>query len=98
MSWGTHCEGTVDEVKAKIETDFATFAGSYPPGTQEGDDIVAVKVRVLAHLDAIDLTPDTYYDGELVVVDVHGSHSWSREKEHPISTSFAMTVNRKVKQ
>jgi hypothetical protein len=94
MSYGTVAKGTVEEVKAKLTVDSDDWLKSYPPGTSEGEDIVATKARAFAHLDAMDLTPQAHYDGDLVNVEWSGSHSWSNDKERPLYTNIVLRVGR----
>lgn len=67
MSWSVATEGTRDEVKAKLDETFAVAQRSYPPGTTEGDDVVAAKARVAAYLGTRD-------GDKKVRVSAYGSH------------------------
>lgn len=73
MSWSVSATGTIEGVKKALEKQFESAANTYA-GKPEGDDIVAVKTRVFALIDALDLT-DGYWNG--ASVSARGSHSSS---------------------
>jgi hypothetical protein len=97
MSWGTTRRGTREEVFAQLKTDFDGILKNYPDGTIEGGDVIAVRSRAFAALEALDMTPDAYYADDLVQVSVNGSHSWSGDKEHPRSAAASFNVTRVLK-
>jgi hypothetical protein len=94
MSWGTTRKGKREEVGKLLVEDFDRFSAMYAPGTLEGDDVIAARVRVSTLLAALDLSPDSYYDSDLVVVEAHGSHSWSGDVAHPRAANFSVAVGR----
>jgi hypothetical protein len=95
MSWGVSRKGTVAEVKAQMAEDFASIAKSYPPDTLEGEDVELAKNRVFKLLDALDMSPDSYYAPDLVQASANGSHSWgAKGKETPRSATFSVNVFR----
>lgn len=98
MSWGTTRQGTREEVLAALKTDFESILKNYPEGTLEGGDVVAVRSRAFAALEAIDLSPDAFYEDDLVEVSANGSHSWSGDKEHPRTATATFNVKRVQKK
>lgn len=95
MSWGVTATGTKAEVKAALEKQFASCANMCAPGTLEGDDIVAARARMFAAIDALDVTPDPFWDGDKIQASANGSHSWGDSgKETPSSATFHTSVYR----
>jgi hypothetical protein len=68
MSWSISASGSKQSVVVAVTQQFDQQASNYGGG-EEGDDIKAVKARVLALVDAIVLG-----DGEVVLVSANGSH------------------------
>jgi hypothetical protein len=86
MSYGTVARGTEDS---------DNWLKSYPPGTSEGEDIVATKARAFAHLDAMDLTPQAHRAGFVTTAAAKGVtlHDIMRQTRHK-SERVAMTYIR----
>lgn len=79
MSWSVSRSGKKDDVKALVAQDFDTAAASYPSGP-EHDDILTMKDRVLALVDAVDVTPDEVMANPGVQISAWGSHGVSDGK------------------
>jgi hypothetical protein len=77
MSWGIEITGTKEGAAKKVAESFDKMAANYA-GKEEGKDIIAAKDRILALIDACDLTTDPYGMGwNAVNVKASGSHGWT---------------------
>jgi hypothetical protein len=88
MSWSFDITGTREAVKAAVTTQLDKTAAAYA-GKPEGDDVLAVKGRVLALVDALKL--DEYWNG--VSAKGNGSHSITGENQI-VSASCGFSVMR----
>jgi hypothetical protein len=71
MSWSFEHSGTREAVVQAATENLDKLAASYS-GKEEGNDLVAIKERVLALVGALDLTSDGVHG---VLVKGYGSHS-----------------------
>lgn len=76
MSWSFEITGTKEAVKSAVTAQLDKTAAAYA-GKPEGDDVLAVKGRVLALVDALKL--DEYWNG--VSAKGNGSHSSTGENQ-----------------
>lgn len=74
MSWGIKITGTRGAVKMQVSEQLGKIAEDYK-GKPEGEDVLAARDRILALVDALDLTSDGYLDWNGVDVAANGSHS-----------------------
>lgn len=94
MSWAIEITGTKEGAKRATSEQFDKIGTSYA-GKPEGDDIAACRARVIALIDACDLTPDVYGTRwNAVVVKASGSHGWT--DKGLTTASFQVSVTRTV--
>lgn len=74
MSWSIEVTGTRAGVIKKVTEQLDKTAAQYG-GTEEGKDVLVAKEKILSLVGALDLTPDSYYENNGVVVKANGSHS-----------------------
>lgn len=92
MSWSVSSEGTREKVKEEVSAQFDRVFANYT-GNPEGGDIKAVKERVLALVDELDLSVDSSgTDWNAVKVSAYGSHSTTGKGI--ASASFTLNVSR----
>lgn len=91
MSWGIEITGVKDAVAAKFAADMDKVAAMYV-GKEEGKDIVAVKERGLALIDALAMGEEHGYTWNAVKVSASGSHGLSGGGL--TSASFRLDVTR----
>ena len=91
MSWSIEVTGTKEAVKRKACDELAKIGASYA-GKPEGDDIATVSARIVALVDALELTAT--YTG--VSVKASGSHNAyaSGGVTSVVSAQFSLAVNR----
>lgn len=95
MSWGFEITGSKDGVTKKVVERLDKLAETYA-GKPEADDIVACKGRILALIEACDLSVDQYgSEWNAVIVKASGSHGWTDTEAKKLSTaSFQVSVTR----
>lgn len=90
MSWGIEITGSKEGVKKKLTADLDKVAEGYKD-KEEAKDIVAAKERLLALVDACDLTPEPYSNWNAVIVKANGSHSINSRGIQMASMSISVT-------
>lgn len=93
MSWSVNAKGTREEVRAEIDKQFYNVHGYYKE-TPEGADILAIRERAMALIDACDLESEGWAKGDKIEVKAHGSHSMQTTWQKPTSASFSLSVSR----
>lgn len=76
MSWSIEVTGTKAGVAKYVSEELDKAAASYA-GKPEADDVVAAKGRILALVEACDLTETGPYAPNAVQVKASGSHGWT---------------------
>ncbi len=91
MSWSIEVTGTKEGVKTKVAEQMDKIAAGYA-GKEEGHDVLSAKDRIVALVDACDLTPESYANWNAVIVKANGSHSTTGKGI--ASASFQVQVTR----
>jgi hypothetical protein len=90
MSWSIDVVGMKSDVVQKVTEQLDKIAASYD-GKEEGKDVAAVKERILAIVEAMNV--DDERPGELAVyVKANGSHGWNGDKL--VVANLTMNVGR----
>lgn len=93
MSWSISVTGTKEAVLEKVRTELTTTAESYYQGSEEHNDIIAVRDRACALIEALELGPDQYGSNwNAVQVEASGSHSVHDQKV--LSANLSLKVVR----
>lgn len=95
MSWSVSFLGPKSEAAARIAIQFDNCQAMYKPDTLEGCDIVCVRARVEAALEALVMAPMAHFDSEHINVQAHGSHT--TYPEGPTSVQATWSVSRVLK-
>ena len=90
MSWSVSIGGKKEEAREKIAAQFDSEAKRYEGG-EEGKDVLAMKERVLALIDAIDCTPDDMTPRPGISVSCWGSHSTVNGKISSAQASISVS-------
>lgn len=74
MSWSIKLTGTKAGASKEVAAQMDKIAAQYA-AKPEADDVVAAKARILALIEAADLTPDAYTKWNALDIAASGSHS-----------------------
>jgi hypothetical protein len=74
VSWGIEFTGSKSGVSTAVTESLDKVAASYK-GKEEAKDVLACKERILALVEATQLSKDGYTDWNAVIVKANGSHS-----------------------
>jgi hypothetical protein len=91
MSWSIEVTGSKEGASKRVTETLDKCAESYA-GKPEADDVIAARVRILALIEATDLSSDGHTLWNAVIVKANGSHS--SNGKGLTNASFQLSVTR----